>query len=171
MYVTAIVLAAGKGLRLKSKISKPLIVVNSKPLIIYCLNALSNHPYIKDIIVVANPKNLKKIYKVLRQYRIGKIKDIILGGKLRQDSVVKGLKAIDSRTELVLIHDAVRPFIDKEMISSVIKAAKIYGAAIVAVPVKATIKEVHSPQSTVHSKKQKRLTRYTLHGIQNGKFM
>jgi 2-C-methyl-D-erythritol 4-phosphate cytidylyltransferase len=146
MYVTAVVLAAGKGLRLKAQISKPLITVNSQPLVIYCLNTLSSHPYIKDIIVVVNPKNLKDIRHKIRQYRIGKIKDIVLGGRLRQDSVMKGLKAIDSRTELVLIHDAVRPFIDKEMISSAIKATKICGAAIVAVPVKATIKKAVSCQ-------------------------
>lgn len=170
MYVTAVVLAAGKGLRLKAKmpeyrhpeenlkkkstfgISKPLIAVNSKPLVIYCLNTLSNHPYIKDIIVVASLKNLKDICHKIRQYRIGKIKDIVLGGGLRQDSVMEGLEAMDSRTELVLIHDAVRPFIDKEMISSVIKAAKICGAAIVAVPVKATIKTVVSRKSSGVSK-------------------
>jgi len=149
MYVTAVVLAAGKGLRLKAQISKPLIAVNSQPLVIYCLNTLSRHPYIKDIIVVVNPKNLKDIRHKIRQYRIGKIKDIVLGGQLRQDSVMKGLKAIDSRTELVLIHDAVRPFIDKEMISSAIKAAKICGAAIVAVPVKTTIKKIKNQKSKI----------------------
>ena len=142
MYVTAIVLAAGRGLRLKSKISKPLIEINSKPIIIYCLNTISQHSNIKDIIVVANSKNSKSIISKIGQYRIGKIKNIVLGGKRRQDSVRNGLKAMNRRTDLVLIHDAVRPFIDKKMVSVLIKKAKRYQAAIVGTPLKATIKKV-----------------------------
>ena len=152
MYVTAVVLAAGKGLRLKSKISKPLIKIDSKPLIIYSLNTLSKHPYIKDIIVVANRRNLQDIRNKIKQYRIDKIKDVVLGGQVRLASVVNGLRAIDNHTDLVLIHDGVRPFIDRDMVSSVIKTAKSSGAAIVGVPVKATIKRVVSCQLSVVSK-------------------
>jgi len=141
-YASAIVLAAGEGVRSKSNISKPLIEVNSKPVIIYCLNTLSKHPFIRDIVVVANPGNLKDIISKIKEYQIRKIKDVVLGGRLRQHSVINGLKAINPKTELVLIHDGVRPFIDQAMVSSVIKAAKMCGAAIVGVPVKATIKEV-----------------------------
>ena len=152
MYVTAIVLAAGKGLRLKSKISKPLIKIDSKPLIIYSLNTLSRHPYIKDIVVVGNRRNLEGIRNRIKQCRINKIKDVVLGGRLRQDSVFNGLRAIANQTGMILIHDAGRPFIDREMVSSVIKAAKKYGCAIVGVPVKATIKEVASDRLPVNSK-------------------
>jgi 2-C-methyl-D-erythritol 4-phosphate cytidylyltransferase len=151
-YVTAIVLAAGRGLRFRSKISKPLIKINSKPIIIYCLNILSKHPYIRDIIVVVNSKNVRSIISKIGQYRIGKIRDVVLGGRRRQDSVVKALRAMDARTDLVLIHDAVRPFIDKETISLVIKEAKKSGAAIVGVPVKATIKKVKSQKSKVKNR-------------------
>ena len=151
MFVTAVVVAAGKGLRLKSKTSKPLIKIGSQPLIIYSLNTLSNHPSIKNIIVVANRSNLWAIRSKIKEYRIGKIKDVVLGGEARKNSVANGLKAMDNRTDLVLIHDGVRPFIDKGMISSAIKAAKRYKAAVVGVPVKATIKEIHSSKFKVHS--------------------
>lgn len=144
MYVTAIVLAAGKSLRLKSRIPKPLIKINSKPAIIYCLDTFNRHPYIKDIIVVANSKNIKSLFNKIKQYHITKIKEIVLGGRLRQGSVANGLRAINNHTGLVLIHDAARPFINKGIISSAIGAARAYGAAIAAVPVKATIKEVRS---------------------------
>jgi len=152
MHVTAIVLAAGKGLRLRSRIPKPLVEISSQPLIIYCLKILSKHPFIKDIIVVANPGNLKDICRKIRQYRVGKIKDIVLGGKLRRASVMNGLKAIDGRTDLVLIHDGARPFIGKEMVSTVIKTAERFGAAIVGIPVKDTIKTVVSRKSSGVSK-------------------
>jgi 2-C-methyl-D-erythritol 4-phosphate cytidylyltransferase len=142
MYVTAIVLAAGRGLRLKSRITKPLIEIKHKPIIIYCLQVLSRHPYIRDIIVVANSKNFKNIARKTKQYKIAKIRNIVLGGKERQDSVCNGLQALDRGSDLVLIHDGVRPFIQPKIVSRVVCAAKRSGAAIVGVPVKATIKSV-----------------------------
>ena len=142
MYISAIVLAAGRGLRFKSKIPKPFAKINSKPIIIYSLKVLSIHPWVKDIVVVVNTKIQNEIINKIRQYRIGKISRIVRGGRHRQDSVGCGLKAIDSRTDLVLIHDAVRPFINKDTLFSLIKEAEKSGAAIVGVPVKATIKEV-----------------------------
>jgi 2-C-methyl-D-erythritol 4-phosphate cytidylyltransferase len=78
----------------------------------------------------------------MKKYRIDKISKIVEGGRRRQDSVLKGVEALDSRTDLVLIHDAVRPFITKEMVFSVIREGQRTGAAVVGVPVKATIKEV-----------------------------
>ena len=140
-YVTAIVLAAGRGSRLKSEIPKPLLKINSKPVMFYCLSVLSKHPDIRDIVVVVNSGNLKSIISKIRQYRIRKIKDVVLGGRLRQDSVMNGLRKINTLTDLVLIHDAVRPFIDKDIVSSVIREAKKTGAAIVGVPVKPLLKK------------------------------
>jgi len=170
-HVTAIVVAAGEGRRFsrqaiqgaggipphirkmigsgKSKITKMLVRLKSKPILIYSLLALSSHAFIKDIIVVVNAKNSKSIIDEIRQYRIGKISQIVEGGKRRQDSVLNGLRALDTGADLVLIHDAVRPFIEKNTISSVIKAAKKSGAAIVGIPVKATIKKVTRNRSQV----------------------
>ncbi len=152
MYVSAIVLAAGRGLRFRSGVPKPLVKINSQPIIIYCLKIISKHPSIKDIVVVVNAQIRNRIIKAIKRYRISKIIRVVRGGRRRQDSVYQGLGAIDERTDLVLIHDGVRPFITKGIITSVIKKAKDTGAAIVGVPVKATIKQVHSPQSTVHSR-------------------
>jgi 2-C-methyl-D-erythritol 4-phosphate cytidylyltransferase len=140
--VTAIVLAAGKGLRFKSKIPKPLAQVNAKPLVIYALEVLGNHPDIAEIILVANQDNLKVIENKIRQHRIRKIDKIVLGGKRRQDSVRNALGFINPDRELVLIHDAVRPLINRQIVSRVIKEARKSKAAIVGVPVKATIKSV-----------------------------
>ncbi len=142
MYVTAVVLAAGIGLRFKSKIPKPLAKINSTPVIINCLKVLNKHPWIKDIHLVVNAQNRKKFIAKIREYRIKKIRSIIKGGRRRQDSVSNGLKGLDARTDLVLIHDSARPFIETKTVSLLIKEAKRYGAAIVGVPVKATIKKV-----------------------------
>jgi 2-C-methyl-D-erythritol 4-phosphate cytidylyltransferase len=141
-YATAIVLAAGRGLRLKSRIPKPLIAIGSKPVIAHCLIALSRHPEIQEIVVVANPKNSEAITGQIKKLGIAKVGAVVLGGRLRQDSVAKGLKALSPDTDIVLVHDGVRPFIDKDTVSRLIKQAGIYGAAIPAVPVKATVKKV-----------------------------
>lgn len=140
MQVSAIVLAAGEGLRVKSKIPKPLIEINSRPMIVYSLEAFSRHPQIKEVIVVINSQNRRLIEEQIAKYRIIKVKKVVLGGKERQDSLGCGLKAVDKNTALVLIHDAARPFVEKKLISRLIIQAQKSGAAIAGVPVKATIK-------------------------------
>ena len=145
-------LAAGKGLRFSLKHPKPLVNLKHQPVIIYCLKVFNRHPEIKNIILVANALNKGHIIAKLRQYKINKVTKVILGGRRRQDSVFSGLKALDAGTDLVLIHDGVRPFITQDMVSSLIKEAKKSSAAIAGVPVKATIKAVDSRKSLVVSK-------------------
>ncbi len=141
MFLTAIIAAAGEGTRLNFDIPKPLVRISSKPVIIYSLERLSKYSLVRDIIIAANLSNIKGIKQQIERYEIKKIKDIVLGGKRRQDSVRNGLIASDSRSDFVLIHDAARPFIGNEVLPVLIKQAKKYGAAIVGVPVKSTIKE------------------------------
>lgn len=142
MSVSVIVVAAGKGIRLKTKVSKALVKIDSVPVVIYCLKALSSHPLVQEIIVVANPLNLQGIKRSIKRYSIGKVKAVVLGGAERNNSVCNGLKAIGPKSEIILVHDAARPFIDKKIITSVIEEARNSGAAIVGVPVKATVKSV-----------------------------
>jgi 2-C-methyl-D-erythritol 4-phosphate cytidylyltransferase len=146
MLVTAIVLAAGRGTRFKSKIAKPLFKLDTKPVIIYSLQVLSRHRQIRDIVLVVNAQNKRRILREVKRYHIAKLAKIVRGGRRRQDSVLNGLKAIDGRTDLVLIHDAARPFIEAKMISSAVKEAAKSGAAIAGVPVKSTIKKVTKSQ-------------------------
>lgn len=141
MHVTAIVLAAGQGVRFTGRVAKLLVKIRSHPAIAYSLKTFQVHPEIKDIILVVNAPNKKALTGIAAKYRIKKIKAICYGGRLRQDSVAAGLGALGREAEIVLIHDGARPFVDKETISRAIQSAKKYGAAIAAVPVKATIKE------------------------------
>lgn len=142
MGVSAILLAAGESKRLKGKISKVILKLNSCPVIAYSLHVLNGHPQIKEIVVVGNPANVEDLRAILKQNKIHKPSKVILGGKRRQDSVLKGLKAISHKADFVLIHDAARPFITKGLISSVIKEARVAKAAIIGVPVKSTIKRL-----------------------------
>ena len=142
MKVAAIVAAAGKGERLKSKVHKPFVALGKDPILLHTLRALDNSSLIGEIIVVANQADLPKARLLLKKAKLKKFKDIVAGGKRRMDSVRNGLAAISEDTDYIIIHDGCRPFIDNKMISSVLDAAEIFGAAIAGVPVKPTIKEV-----------------------------
>lgn len=148
-HISAIVVAAGKGLRFKSKIPKPVVKLNFKPILIYSLEIISKHPLINEIILVINRENQKAIVREVKKYRINKICKVVKGGRRRQDSVLNGLKAVDKNTDFVLIHDAARPFIDSKVLSSIINEASRTGAAIAGVPVKATIKKATKTASKV----------------------
>jgi 2-C-methyl-D-erythritol 4-phosphate cytidylyltransferase len=149
MRVVAIVLAAGRGLRFKNRTHKPLVKIGSRPVLIYSLATLNSSPLINSIIVVAAAQNLKKITSLLKQYRINKALKVISGGERRQDSLGRGLAALEGKPDLVLIHDAARPFLDEGMISRSVKEAAGCGAAVAGVPVKATIKTVVRRSSSV----------------------
>jgi len=144
MMVSAILLAAGASKRLGAKVSKPLVKICSKPAIIYSLLTLSRQDRIDEIIVVVNKNNKFQIIKSIKQFGIKKIKAIVEGGLRRQDSVRSGLARISDKSSLVLIHDSARPFITRDLIAGVIKKAEKTGAAILGVPVKATIKSAGS---------------------------
>ncbi|MDD5097344.1 MAG: 2-C-methyl-D-erythritol 4-phosphate cytidylyltransferase [Candidatus Omnitrophica bacterium] len=141
--VSAILLAAGKGKRLKLLISKPLVKIGKQPAITYSLKQLDRHPDIDEIILVVNSGNQAAIARSIKPYCFKKIKCLVLGGSRRQDSVYNGLKVIDRNSKWVLIHDYARPFIGRDAITEVIKQAKKHKAAIVAVRPKATIKLGH----------------------------
>lgn len=142
MKVAAIVAAAGKGERLKSKVHKPFVALGKDPILLHTLRALDNSNLIGEIIVVAHQADLPKARLLLKKAKLKKFKDIVAGGKRRMDSIRNGLAAINEDTDYVIIHDGCRPFIDNKMISSVLDAAEIFGAAIAGVPVKPTIKEI-----------------------------
>ena len=146
MHVTAILLAAGKGSRFKSRISKPLVKLGGSPIIDFSLKTLSRHPLVKDIILVVNSGNIGSISALVNKSGYKKIRALVLGGDRRQDSVFNALKKVSAQSQLVLIHDSARPFVKFREISALLARARSSGAAILGVPVKATIKQVTKSQ-------------------------
>lgn len=142
MFVSAIVASAGKGVRLASRLPKPLVRINGKAIFLRSLEALGQHRDINEIILVVSGSSMAAIKRSLRKSRIQKIKAVVAGGKARSDSVRNGLKEVSPAAGLVLIHDAARPFIKRDLISRVIRKAQSCGAAVLGIPVKAAIKEV-----------------------------
>ncbi len=141
-YVTVVVPAAGKGKRLDYQLNKPFFLLEGKPLLTYSLLTLEASSFIDDIILVVEESRISEARRLVRKYRISKVKEIVAGGKSRQDSVALGLKRINSLCDLILIHDGARPFLTKGLIRRITLAAKRYKAAVVGLPISDTIKEV-----------------------------
>ncbi|MBO3445448.1 2-C-methyl-D-erythritol 4-phosphate cytidylyltransferase [Clostridium sp. CCUG 7971] len=144
-----VIVAAGKGSRMKMDINKQFIKLNEKEIVAYTIEKFYNHRNIQDIVVVVREEESNILKKeILEKYNFKNIK-IAFGGKERQDSVYNGLKMLDKDCKNVLVHDGARPFVSKEIIDNSIDAAKKYNAVVVGVPVKDTIKIVNKDNDIV----------------------
>jgi 2-C-methyl-D-erythritol 4-phosphate cytidylyltransferase len=143
--ISVIMPAAGLSLRMGANVRKPFIMIGEKPIFFYTLDKFSKLKRVKEIIFVVNEKDrstvIEKWTEELKAYKVTKI---ITGGERRQDSIYNGLAHLDHDTKIILIHDAVRPLVKNEEIEAVIKSTEEKGAAIVASPMKLTVKKVDS---------------------------
>lgn len=138
----AIITAGGSGTRIKSKKKKQFIEIMNRPLLFWTIDKFAGHSDINRIIITL-PQDEIEIYKTIieREYNGFPI-SFIAGGKLRQDSVYNALALCPEDTDLVLIHDGVRPFISKNSISNLIKKAQKKKAVIPVSKIKNTIKKI-----------------------------
>lgn len=140
MRVAAIVPAAGKGTRIKSRTEKPYIRIKGKPMLAWTLLRLSRIKDIKEIVVAVGRNRLQRAQRdIIDRYKIKKTR-LVEGGRERKDSVEKALRSISPRIDYVLIHDGSRPFVGDSVIKASLKEARRSGAAVAAVPVKPTLK-------------------------------
>lgn len=142
----AIVLAAGKSRRLKG-IDKIFYKINEKPLIFYTLLAFEKNPQVNKIILVIRKESFKNIFSIIKKCNFKKVAAMINGGKERQDSSFNGLKMAGrlgaKPRDLILFHNGANPLISQKEIFDVIKAAKKYKAALIAQPIKDTLKKIN----------------------------
>ena len=137
--VTAVVLAAGQGRRMESEIQKQYMEVNGKPLIFYALNAFEKSAVDSVVLVTGCGETGNCRRDIVERFGFSKVDRIVEGGKERYHSVYEGLKAaVDA--DYVLIHDGARPCGDTRIIGDAIAGAREYGACVVGMPVKDTIK-------------------------------
>jgi 2-C-methyl-D-erythritol 4-phosphate cytidylyltransferase len=133
-----IIVAAGDSRRMGG-IDKMFAPINGRPLLARVIDTFQACRQIDQIIVVMSSKNLETCRRLVAAEGWNKVKDICLGGKLRQDSVAEGLKRL-KYGDWVVIHDGARPLVTVDLIERGIEAAEETGAAVAAVPVKDTIK-------------------------------
>lgn len=137
---TAIVLAAGQGKRMNSKVHKQYLLIQEKPVIYYTLNCLEKS-FIDNIVLVVGAGEEEYCKKeIVEKYAFQKVKTIVPGGKERYHSVYEGLKAITWENDIVYIHDGARPFLTEEMLQRAYEAADENGACVLGMPVKDTVK-------------------------------
>ena len=142
MKTVAIILAGGAGKRLKAHMAKQYLFLNHMPVLVHTLKVFQKSKVIDNIILALPPDDLVSIrQELIDKYGLTKVTTIVAGGKKRQDSVNNGLAAINEKCDVVVIHDAVRPFVTQELIIQVVAAAKTTGAASAGVKAKDTIKE------------------------------
>lgn len=137
--IIAVIPSAGMGKRFGA--NKPFVLLNGKPLFMYALEVFEAMESVKEIIPVMKTEDMEPALKLIEESGLRKVKKIAPGGKERQDSVYNGLKFIENKNCIVIIHDAARPIISIEMVESALKELGKFDGVILAVPPKDTIKE------------------------------
>ena len=139
---TAIVLAAGQGKRMGTKIQKQFLDLKGKPVLWYSLHAFETSEWIDEIILVTGEDLISYCREeIVEKYGFQKVRAVVAGGAERYHSVYRGLQAIsDMEQRIVFIHDGARPFLTEDMIERVYKETLEHGACVVGMPVKDTIK-------------------------------
>ena len=144
-----VIVAEGTGSRMNMGINKQFIKLEGKEIIAYTIEKFYNNSNIEDIVVVVKEDESEFFKKeMLDKYNFKNVK-IAYGGKERQDSVYNGLKLLDEKCDVVLIHDGARPFVSDKIIDKSIEEAKEHKAIVVGVPVKDTIKVIDNDKNIV----------------------
>ncbi|SJX70274.1 2-C-methyl-D-erythritol 4-phosphate cytidylyltransferase [Weissella confusa] len=134
---TAIIIAGGSGKRMHQDIPKQFLSVNGKPILIYTLESFQNHPLIDQVLLVVKNGWEDMVWRYIDQYALTKVKWVIVGGKIGQESINNGvqfLKGKISESDTVVIHDGIRPIVDDYVLSDVILTAEERGSAVSALP-------------------------------------
>lgn len=138
----AIVPAGGHGARMGSRRPKQYLRLGQVSILVATLKALARARSIVGIVVAVPEAHVAATRRVLARARVAKILDVVAGGADRQESVWRALQRIPEHAERVLVHDAVRPFIDAALVARVLAATASRGAATCGIPVRETVKRV-----------------------------
>jgi 2-C-methyl-D-erythritol 4-phosphate cytidylyltransferase len=159
MNVVVIIPAAGLGTRMAAAgaarvapgASKQFTELDGVPILIHTLRKFAASPQVREIYLAMRPSEAASFEARLAREKLGKPVRVVEGGEHRQQSVANALAAVKAAAgDIVLVHDAVRPFVDEEIIAGVIEAAARHGAAIAGVPAVDTIKQVErTPEGAV----------------------
>ena len=138
---SAIIPAAGVSSRLNENSKKQFVEINGRPLLFYSLYSFQKSSSISEIVLVVKDSDKDYVKKeIVQKYSLSKVSKIVEGGQLRQESVKKGFNAVKTDTEIVIIHDAARPFVEPGFLNSIVTEAIKKNCVISAIPVKDTLK-------------------------------
>lgn len=140
--IAAIVPAAGLGTRMGADLPKQFLELDGVPLIVFTLRRLAACHAISDFFIATRTDDIVALEDMVAKAALGKPARVVHGGETRQQSVANALAQVDPSTEIVLVHDAVRPFVTLTQIDRLIAEARSRGAAILGIPAIDTVKEV-----------------------------
>jgi 2-C-methyl-D-erythritol 4-phosphate cytidylyltransferase len=140
--ITAILPAAGLGTRMGHETPKQFLELEGVPIVILSLRRIASCPLISNIVVATRAEEIERLDVRIRQEKFQQPIRVVKGGDSRQASVSQALRQVPADTELVVVHDAVRPFVTVEQIARVIDEARRCKAAILGIPAMDTVKEV-----------------------------
>ncbi|SVA62021.1 uncharacterized protein METZ01_LOCUS114875 [marine metagenome] len=140
MKVGAIIPAAGRGKRIGASVPKQFLEIQGKPLLHHTLTVFASCKLIDYVVLVMPRADVDEMGEDwLNKYEI--VREVVVGGEQRQDSVYNGFNSLEEGTDIVVVHDGVRPFTTPQMIIATVEAAQQHGAAITAIPVSDTVKQ------------------------------
>ena len=140
--ITAILPAAGLGTRMGAETPKQFLELEGVPIVMLSLRRIASCDLVSEIIVATRGDGIARLEERIRAEKFAQTVRVVRGGDSRQDSVAVALEEVADDTELVLVHDAVRPFVTREQIARVIEEARRCHAAILGIPAMDTVKEV-----------------------------
>lgn len=157
MKCTAVVMAAGRGKRMGTKVQKQYLLLSGKPVLYYSLKVFQDSDIIDDICLVTGSGDEEYCREqIVEKYRIRKVSRIICGGEERYHSVWNALRTMED-SGYVFIHDGARPFVNEEMIERAYEAVQNCGACVVGMPVKDTIKIADDNQNVAETPERSRV--------------
>jgi 2-C-methyl-D-erythritol 4-phosphate cytidylyltransferase len=140
--IAAILPAAGLGTRMGAETPKQFLELDGTPIVIHSLRRIASCALVTDIIVATRADEVTRLRERIAEEKFKQAVRVVKGGDSRQDSVAEALREVPKDTEIVLVHDAVRPFVTAEQITRVIEEARRCEAAILGIPAMDTVKEV-----------------------------
>ena len=138
-YCSAVIAAAGSSQRMDGE-NKLLLPLDGKPVLAYTLQAIDRSPSIREIIIAAREEDMVRFAELCKTWGVEKPVKIVLGGKTREESVLRAAAEVNEDADLIAVQDGARPFITPELVERVIEAARVNFAAAPAIPVKDTVK-------------------------------
>src|SRR5437899_3699556 len=140
--IVAILPAAGLGTRMGAETPKQFLELDGTPIVIHSIRRIASCPLVTDIILATRADVVATLEERVRKEKLSQPVRVVRGGDSRQESVAQALAQVPDDTEIVLIHDAVRPFVTAAQVARVIEEARRCQAAILGIPAMDTVKEV-----------------------------
>lgn len=153
----AVIPAAGQGKRMRGEGNKLFLEIAGTPILVYTLRTFQNSKSIEEIVIVAARDEIALIKKIIEKYNFDKVVKVVEGGERRQHSVQAGIRALSPAISRVVVHDGARPLLKIKELDHFIQEAQEYDAAIMAVPLKDTVKLVDDKNFVVETPDRDRL--------------